>query len=150
MIQHLENFRTVHLEIMSEIQTSIKSAQLKSKATEIFADATFGLNKWRSNVRVLESVDDVTKETYAKQQLGVPKREEASILGLLWSKQQDAIAVKFPAIPTEPIKTGILGKVTRVYDPLVLVVRTTLTGETTMKRYQRSTFILSLTPVEKV
>ena len=96
---------------MSEIQTSIKSAQLKSKATEIFADATFGLNKWRSNVRVL-----LTKETYAKQQLGVPKGEEASILGLLWSNQQDAIAVKFPATPTEPNKTGILGKVTRVYN----------------------------------
>ena len=65
---HLENFRTVYPEIVSEIEKSlyvddltsggedeIKAKQLKSKATEIFADATFSLHKWHSNIRELES-----------------------------------------------------------------------------------------------
>jgi hypothetical protein len=67
--QHLENFRTVHPEIVySEIEKSlyvddlisggeneIEAEQLKSKAIEIFSDATFDLHKWHSNVRDLES-----------------------------------------------------------------------------------------------
>ena len=95
---HLENFRTVYPEIVSEIEKSlyvddqisggedeIKAKQLKSKATEIFADATFSLDKWHSNVREIESpikLNDEGTEAYAKQQLGVPNGEDACILGL--------------------------------------------------------------------
>ena len=84
--QHLENFRTVHPEIVSEIEKSlyvddlisggeneIEADQLKSKAIEIFSDATFDLHKWHSNVRDLESPIKVRAEeteTFAKQQLG--------------------------------------------------------------------------------
>ena len=142
---HLENFRTVYPEIVSEIEKSlyvddlinggeeeIKAKQLKSKATEIFADATFSLHKWHCNIRELESpikLNDEGTETYAKQQLGVPNGEEACILGLSWSKEEDTIGVKFPSGSTEPTKRGIVGKVARIYDPLGLVAPVTLAGK---------------------
>ncbi len=108
------------------------AGKLKNKATEIFANATFTLHKWHSNVRELESSDKVNPEvleTFAKQQLGIPKGEEASILGLPWKKKEDTIGVKFPSGPAEPTKRGILGKVARIYDPLGLVAPFTLTGK---------------------
>ena len=65
--QHLENFQTDYSEIVSEIEKSLyvddlisggknenEGEHLKSKSTEIFADATFSLHKWHSNVRKLE------------------------------------------------------------------------------------------------
>jgi hypothetical protein len=143
--QHLENFRTVDPQIVSEIEKSlyvddlissdkneIEAEQLKSKATEIFADATFDLHKWHSNSRELESpskVEGEETETFAKQQLGVPNGEQASILGLPWSKEEDTIGVKFPSSVTEPTKRGVLGKIARIYDPLGLVAPLTLTGK---------------------
>ena len=73
---HLENFRTVYPEIVSEIEKSlyvddlisggedeIKAKQLKSKATEIFSDATFSLHKWHSNVREIESPRGIRETT---------------------------------------------------------------------------------------
>ena len=142
--QHLENFRTVHPEIVSEIEkvyvddlisggeNEIEAEQLKSKAIEIFSDATFDLHKWHSNVRDLESPIKVRAEdteTFAKQQLGVPNGEQASILGLSWNKEKDTIGIKFPSGVAEPTKRGILGKVARIYDPLGLVAPITLTGK---------------------
>ena len=142
---HLENFQTIYPEIVDEIKKSLyvddligggengtKAKQLKSKATEIFASATFRLHKWHSNVRELESQDQASSdgtETYAKQQLGVPKGNEASILGLSWNKEDNVIGVKFPLESTEQTKRGILAKVAGVYDPLGLVSPTTLIGK---------------------
>ena len=109
--QHLENFRTVHPEIVSEIEKSlyvddlisggeneIEAEQLKSKAIEIFSDATFDLHKWHSNVRDLEShikVGAEETETFAKQQLEVPNGEQASILGLSWNKEEILLESSF-------------------------------------------------------
>ena len=56
-----------------------------NKAAEVFANAIFTLHKWHSNVRELESPDKANPEvleTFAKQQLGITKGEEASTLGL--------------------------------------------------------------------
>ena len=105
--QHLENFRTDYPEILSEIEKSLyvddlisggknenEAKQLKSKLTEIFADATFSLRKWYSNVRKLESpskVDGEDSETFAKQQLGMPNAGQGIILGLSWNKGKDTI-----------------------------------------------------------
>lgn len=142
---HLENYRTVYPKIVHEIEKSLyvddllsgginedEARRLKSTATEIFANANFDLHKWHSNVRELESSANMSKgetETFAKQQLGVPKGEEASMLGLTWNKEEDSIGVKFPSVPAEPTKRGILGKVARIYDPLGLVSPVTLTGK---------------------
>ena len=143
--QHLANFRTVYPEIVSEIEkslyvddlisggeTEMKAEQLKTKATEIFADATFDLHKWHSNARELESYNTVEREetkTFAKQQLGVSNGDQASILGLPWNKEADTIGVNFPPDKTESTKRGILGKVAKIYDPLRLVAPVTLTGK---------------------
>lgn len=45
---------------------------------QIFADATFELHKWHSNVAELESTDadQVADQTFAKQQLGTSLRRE--------------------------------------------------------------------------
>ena len=94
---------------------------LKTKATEIFADATFDLHKWHSNARELESYNTVEREeteTFAKQQLGVSNGDQASILGLPWNKEAVTIGVNFPSDKTESTKRGILGKVAKIYDPL--------------------------------
>ena len=103
--QHLANFRTVYPEIVSEIGKSFyvddlisggetMVEQLKTKATEIFADATFDLHKWHSNAREVESYNTVKREeteTFAKQQLGVSNGDQACILGLPWNKEADTI-----------------------------------------------------------
>ena len=143
--QHLTNFQTVYPEIVSEIEKSLyvddlisggedemKAEQLKTKATEIFADATFDLHKWHSNAHELESYNTVIREeteTFAKQQLGVSNGDQASILGLPWNKEADIIGVNFPSDKTESTKRGILGKVAKIYDPLGLVAPVTLTGK---------------------
>ena len=109
--QHLENFRTDYPEILSEIEKSLyvddlisggknenEAEQLKSKSTEIFADATFSLHKWHSNVGKLESptkVDGEDTEAFAKQQLGMPNAGQGSILGLSWNKGKDTIGKCF-------------------------------------------------------
>ena len=72
---HLENYRTVYPEIVAEIEKSLyvddlisggenetNAEKLKSKATEIFAGATFTLHKRHSNVRELESPEKAKPE----------------------------------------------------------------------------------------
>lgn len=68
-------------------------------------------------------------ETFAKEQLGVPRRGETTLLGLTWNKSNDTIQVKFPTEQAELTKRGIPGKVPNVYDPLGLVSPTTLAGK---------------------
>ena len=68
------------------------------------------------------SLEPVPEEgTYAKEQLNIPRREGASLLGLPWDKENDTIAVSFPLEKAEPTKPGILSKVARIYDPHTLV-----------------------------
>ena len=141
-------------EIVKEIEMSLyvddlisggadqeKARELKETATEIFDSATFVLHKWHSNVPELEatpsapeletppSVESNETETIAKQKLGIPKGEEASVLVLTWHKRNETIGVKFPSNPAERTKRGILGKVARVYDPHRLVSPVSLTGK---------------------
>ena len=51
-----------------------KVKELRESAIEVFADATFKLHKWHSNVDELEPASDTPSEeqSYAKQQLGMP------------------------------------------------------------------------------
>ena len=46
---------------------------------------------------------------YAKTQLGVPKGEEAMILGLVWKKETEHIGLKIPLERASPTKRGNLG-----------------------------------------
>ena len=144
--QHLENCRATYPEIVSEIEKSLyvddlinggptvgAALQVKETSTEIFAQGGFTLHKWHSNASELDAVSTnqtgETQETYAKQQLGVPQRGKGSLLGVSWDMEKDTLEVKFPAERAQPTKRSLLGKLSRVYDPLGLVSPTTLSGK---------------------
>ena len=119
-------------DLISGAPTSKKGKVIKSTSTSIFAEGTFELHKWHSNVKELEaaSLEPVPEEkTYAKKQLNIPRREGASLLRLPWDKENDTIAVSFPLEKAEPTKRGILSKVARIYDPLGLASPTSLRGK---------------------
>ena len=143
--QHLVSWREKRPESGAEISRSMyvddlmsgasdvpKAQVLKSDATEIFADACFQLHKWHSNAPELEDQcnkpEDNEETTYAKQQLG-STANESKLLGLAWNKQKDTVSVMFPKEKAIPTKRGVLGKLARVYDPLGLVLPTTLQGK---------------------
>lgn len=152
VIQHLlESCRQDHPDIVSEIERSLyvddlisggptceKAKEIKSASQEVFAKGTFELHKWHSNVRELESAASepaasepvsIEEETYAKEQLNVPRREGATLLGLPWDKANDTIGVSFPQEKADPSKRGILSKVARIYDPLGLASPISLGGK---------------------
>ena len=119
-------------DLISGAPTSKKGKVIKSTSTSIFAEGTFELHKWHSNVKELEaaSLEPVPEEkTYAKKQLNIPRREGASLLGLPWDKENDTIAVSFPLEKAEPTKRGILSKVARIYDLLGLASPISLRGK---------------------
>ena len=92
---------------------------------------TFELHKWHLNVKELESAasEPVSEEeTYAKEQLNVPRREGATLLGLPQDKENDTVDVSFPQEKPDPSKRGILSKVVRIYDPLGLASPISLGG----------------------
>jgi hypothetical protein len=142
--QHLESWHPKHPAVVDEIDKSLyvddlvsgattteKASQLKDKATEIFQDATFDLHKWQSNDKELETPSSSKQEdeTYAKEQLGIPTKENGKLLGLDWNKEKDTISISFPSDKAESSKRGILSKIARVYDPLGLVSPRTLAGK---------------------
>ena len=57
----------------------------------------------------LEDNDAEDRLTYAKSQLRV-RWNETKILGVLWDKAANQIAVTFPHLNAEPTKRGILQK----------------------------------------
>ena len=110
----------------------VKKRVIRSTSTSIFVEGTFELRKWHSNVKELEaaSLEPVPEEeTHAKEQLSIPRREGASLLGLPWDKENDNIAVSFPLEKAKPTKRGILSKVPRIYDPLGLASPISLGGK---------------------
>ena len=61
------------------------------------------MHKWNSNDPQLESERVVSideQQSYAKQQFGVIEGE-TNMLGLLWNKREDFIAVAFPEDTTK-------------------------------------------------
>ena len=67
-------------------------------------------------------------QSYAKQQLGT-KKGESKLLGLPWDIGKNEIQVSFPTSTAEPTKRGILGKVAKIYDPIILPSPVTLSGK---------------------
>ena len=102
--------------------------QLKTTMVKIFGEANFKLHKWHSNMNGLEEKDAEDGLTYAKSHLGV-RRNEAKILGVLWDKATDQIAVTFPHLNVKPNKRGILQKLASCYDPVGLVAPILLVGK---------------------
>lgn len=98
---------------------------------QIFADATFELHKWHSNVAELESTDadQAADQTFAKQQLGTSSSGESSLLGLKWDKLRDSLSVTVPTEKADNTKRGILAQIARIYDPLGVASPFTLCGK---------------------
>ena len=107
----------------------------KTKAVEIFEDATFKLHKWHSNVETLESDERNSKEnavddyqsTFAKQQRG-PRHAETKLLRLPWNKKEDTLSVDTVNKEPATTKRSALSQLASVYDPLGLISPTTLLG----------------------
>ena len=141
---HLENLRERYPSEIEEILRSLyvddvitggsttdEVQGLKETIASVFGEAKFTMHKWNSNYPQLESgkvvpVDE--QQSYAKQQLGV-KEGESKMLGLLWNKREDLIAVVFPEEPVETTKRGILRFLAAVYDPLGIASPTMLVGK---------------------
>ena len=106
-----------------------KAQEVKQKAVKIFKDAGFKLHKWHSNAWELESDElELEDDTYAKQQLGSPKRER-SLLGLGWNTERDLLSVVVQEEKAVTTKRGVLAKLAKVYDPLELISPITLSGK---------------------
>ena len=94
--QHLENHRAEDPKCIEEIERSLyvddlisggqtvtEARRVKGGVTEIFSKAHFTLHKWHSNVSKLQTTPNLPAEdgeTYAKQQLGIPKGKECGLL----------------------------------------------------------------------
>ena len=142
--QHLEAWSHKRPEIISEIKknlyvddlisrgtTTSRAKEMKTAAKEVFADGTFELHKWHSNVSELESPetsDSGGEQTFAKQQLGVAGGGGA-LLGLKWDKLRDTISVAVPTEKANNTKRRILAKIARIYDPLGVASPLTLCGK---------------------
>ena len=115
---------------MSGGATIAEVKEKKSRASEIFEDATFRLHKWHSNVKELESPshNDQEEVTFAKQELG-DSTPRAKLLGLPWDKSKDSLSVTMQQVDHGTTKRSILSQLAKIYDPLGLVSPMTLQGK---------------------
>ena len=115
-------------DIISGGETIPEVHHLKHSMMLILGEAKFQLHKWHSNVAELEDNHVGNDQTYAKSQLGV-KPKETKILGVLWNKSTDEIAVTFPETSVASTKRGILQKLASCYDPIGLAAPILLVGK---------------------
>ena len=108
----------------------LDAKKLKCDTTEFFADARLELHKWHSNVPELETTSGDDEPTFAEQQLeNNLNRGKSKLLGLPWHKVQDTLSVVFPAETAQLTKREVLANLTKVYDPLRLVLPLMLEGK---------------------
>ena len=150
--EHLKSWEKRYPDLVKEIRDGLyvddlmtggMNAQVvsekKTKAIEVFEDATFKLHKWHCNISELEEKGNISRQpatndngeetTFAKQQLGTNPESEAKLLGLSWDKSQDTLSVTTNKEEPASTKRGALSQLAKVYDPLGLVSPTTLPGK---------------------
>ena len=109
-------------DLVSGSTTNPEVREFKEKVTKMFRDGCFNLHKWHSNDRDLESDNQQEDDsTYAKKQLGNSDGGECKLLGLGWSKESDTLPVVFPEEETVKTKRGILAKLAKIYDDLMII-----------------------------
>lgn len=90
---------------------------MKEKSVFIFKEASFDLHKWHSNVRELEG-------------LGSSDVRETKLLGLLWDKESDLLAISFPDKPSDDYtKRKVLSFLAAIYDLFGMISPVTLKGK---------------------
>ena len=102
--------------------------QLNVTMIRIFGEANFKLRKWHFNIKELEDNDGDNRLIYIKSWLG-DRQKEAKILGVVWDKATDQIAITFPHLNVKPTKCGILQKLASCYNPVELAVPILLVGK---------------------
>ena len=60
------------------------------------------------------------EDMFTRQQLGVPSGQ-TTLLSLSRDRERDVIKIEIPSGKAKPTKRGILGKITKIYDPLRLI-----------------------------
>ena len=87
-------------------------------------------HKWHLNVPQVEAKVAKCNEgqTCAKEQLG-KKPNEAKLLRLPWSKEEDTLAVTFTSDSTQKMKRKALKSLESVFDPLGVASSTTMAGK---------------------
>ena len=87
--------------------------KFKREATNILASAKFPVHKWESDVECLESEDSTNP---------------SKILGTKWDKSDDMLETQVPDPPdNQPLtKRGILSHLASIYDPLGMILPTTV------------------------
>ena len=151
--EHLSKYESICPEIVNEIITSMyvddlisggfsrEVLELKPIFTQIFQAGGFKLHKFHSNCELeSEEVNIKTSEespeviikgdcndtTYAK--LGIQPLE-TKILGLLWDKKEDSVAIEIPSNKAKHTKREILSKLASIYHPLGLISPVHLRGK---------------------
>ena len=122
-------------DLMTRAEDVKSVAEKRTQAIEVFADATFRLHEWHSNVPTLEKLsgetpcpDNEDELSYAKKHLGTVKAD-AKLLGMVWNKSEDTLSIESPAIKNVSSKREALSELAKVYDPLGLVSSTTLVAK---------------------
>ena len=132
--QHFEMFKERYPDCITELKnetyvddinigacTKKETERMKQEAVDIFKDGGFSLDTWHSNVPELEGeLTGVSDQTFAKESLGT-RHSEVRLLGLLWDKAEDSLAVVFPQSEDLRTKRVVLRTIAKIYDPLGIV-----------------------------
>ncbi|XP_029174704.1 uncharacterized protein LOC114943278 [Nylanderia fulva] len=103
-----------YIDILAGSDTLDQTLELKAQLVQLLASRGFQLSKWASNHNALASEEDQEDRLIT---------EGLSTLGILWSPQEDTIAIR--AVPpltqnTDYTKRLVLSIIARSYDPLGL------------------------------
>ena len=134
--EHFDSQQKEYPETIAELKKSVyvddvisggasekQLVKFKSESIEIFKKGNFSLHKWHSTIPALEDdVQPTGMQTYAKEILGTAPTE-TKMLGLLWNKAKDMLAVSFKDCKStkEMTKRGMLRAMAKVFDPIGLV-----------------------------
>ena len=105
----------------------------KEESIKILSEGGFSLHKWHSNVAGLNSSEKPgEEETYAKALVGHKENSETKVLGTLWNKTKDTLAVDFKTClkVSKPLtKRKIISAIKSVYDVLGWSAPVTITAK---------------------
>ena len=132
--QHFETFEEKYPVCIAELRSGTyvddinigactinETERMKQEAIDIFKDGGFSLHKWHSNVPELEGdFSNSSDQTFAKESLGT-RHSEVKLLGLMWDKAKDSLAVVFPQTEELPTKRVVLRTIAKIFDPLGIV-----------------------------
>ena len=106
----------------------------KEESTKILSEGGFSLHKWHSNVKPLDSSEQVHEgeETYAKSLVGNRQSSKTKILGTLWDKEEGTLTINLESClkTVKPLtKRKMISTINSVYDILGWSAPVTITAK---------------------